>query len=266
MHERFLARRLAVVVATSAFGMGIDKPDVRFVVHASAPDSLDSYYQQIGRAGRDGERADALLFYRPEDLGVQRFLATPQADVEAVREVAEAVRAHPGTARQIGDETGRSRRQAVHTLNLLEQAGLVRSTKRGRFAYRDPGLDPAEATDRATEVADKCTRLDLSRIEIVREYAETRSCRRGFLLGYFGESMAEPCGFCDTCDAGTAQARTCESGEFPPGTKVRHREWGEGTVVHREADRVTVLFDEVGYRTLSLRAVTEHNLLTAHNG
>jgi ATP-dependent DNA helicase RecQ len=68
VHEQFLADELDVVVATSAFGMGIDKPDVRFVAHASVPESLDSYYQQIGRAGRDGQPAEITLFYRPEGL------------------------------------------------------------------------------------------------------------------------------------------------------------------------------------------------------
>src|SRR5215212_6577808 len=87
VHQDFLAGRVDVVVATSAFGMGIDKPDVRFVVHASPPDSLDSYYQQIGRAGRDGDPADVTLFYRTEDLHLQRFLTargTPEEALEAL--------------------------------------------------------------------------------------------------------------------------------------------------------------------------------------
>ena len=79
VHEEFLGDELDVVVATSAFGMGIDKPDVRFVVHAAAPESLDSYYQQIGRAGRDGEPAEITLFHHPEDLHLQRFLTASRA-------------------------------------------------------------------------------------------------------------------------------------------------------------------------------------------
>lgn len=74
MHEQFLTGDLDVVVATSAFGMGIDKPDVRFVGHASVPESLDFYYQQIGCAGRDDQPAKITLSYRPEDLSLQRFL------------------------------------------------------------------------------------------------------------------------------------------------------------------------------------------------
>ena len=73
--ERFMADELDVVVATTAFGMGVDKPNVRWVVHAEISESLDAYYQEVGRAGRDGEPAEALLFYRPEDLGLRRFFS-----------------------------------------------------------------------------------------------------------------------------------------------------------------------------------------------
>lgn len=83
VHELFRADHgVDVVVATSAFGMGIDKADVRTVVHASIPDSMDTYYQQIGRAGRDGKPATAALFYRPEDLGLARFFTTNRPDEE----------------------------------------------------------------------------------------------------------------------------------------------------------------------------------------
>ncbi|MDX6724823.1 MAG: ATP-dependent helicase RecQ, partial [Solirubrobacteraceae bacterium] len=75
VQERFMESAVDVIVATTAFGMGVDKADVRFVFHAHVPDSVDSYFQEIGRAGRDGEPSDAVLFYRPEDLGLRRFFA-----------------------------------------------------------------------------------------------------------------------------------------------------------------------------------------------
>jgi ATP-dependent DNA helicase RecQ len=263
VHEDFLADRLDVVVATSAFGMGIDKPDVRFVVHASAPESLDSYYQQIGRAGRDGEPAEVTLFYRPEDLHLQRFLTSSSAPEEALTEVAEALAEEdePVAAAELADEVTASAATRTRAVNLLEQAGAVITDEQGRLEYRDDDLKPAAAVNKAIEVAETHQKLTRSRIEMMRGYAETTGCRRQFLLGYFGEQLIEPCGNCDTCEAGTGQAVSAES-SHAINSGVQHREWGHGIIMSVEEDRLTVLFDEVGYKTLALAAVEGQQLLT----
>jgi ATP-dependent DNA helicase RecQ len=122
-----------VVVATSAFGMGIDKANVRFVLHASVPGSLDAYYQEIGRAGRDGAPARAILAYRPQDLGLQRFFAAGAPDADALRRVAERLRGEAGavsaTRLRADCELGATALSAV--LNLLEEAGAVRTGRDG---------------------------------------------------------------------------------------------------------------------------------------
>ncbi|HEY4790546.1 MAG TPA: RecQ family ATP-dependent DNA helicase, partial [Actinomycetes bacterium] len=97
--EAFMADGGTVIVATTAFGMGIDKPDVRFVLHADAPESLDAYHQELGRAGRDGQPAEAVLFYRPEDLGLRRFFAGgARIDLDQLERVAQALGGHHGPA------------------------------------------------------------------------------------------------------------------------------------------------------------------------
>jgi ATP-dependent DNA helicase RecQ len=90
--RRFPGRPLEVVVATTAFGMRIDRPDIRFVIHAALADSLDSYYREIGRAGRDGARARAVLAYGPGDLGLRRFLSASPPAEDAVSRVLTTIR------------------------------------------------------------------------------------------------------------------------------------------------------------------------------
>ncbi|XVA00979.1 RecQ family zinc-binding domain-containing protein [Prescottella equi] len=95
----------------------------------------------------------------------------------------------------------------------------------------------------------------------MRGYAETRGCRRVFLLDYFGEHPDGPCGNCDRCDDNPRPTTRPGADPFPVDSRVAHRTFGAGVVIRTESDRVTVLFDEVGYRTLSLEALEDTELL-----
>jgi ATP-dependent DNA helicase RecQ len=262
---------LDVVVATTAFGMGIDKPDTRFVVHAEPADSVDSYYQEIGRAGRDGEPALAVLVYRQEDLGLRRFFAAGAPPEEELQQVAGLVAAASAAGiedgvdvKELREETGRAATPLARDLNLLEQVSAVVLDEDGSAYPVEDGPSPVDAAAAARELAEHHERVDQSRVEMMRGYAETTQCRRQFLLGYFGEQLDEPCGNCDTCSSGTAYEQPVvdeADAPFPVETPVEHIEWGPGVVMRVEEDRLVVLFDEVGYKTLGLAAVTANDLL-----
>jgi ATP-dependent DNA helicase RecQ len=152
-----------------------------------------------------------------------------------------------------------SRRKVTSVLNLLESAEVVR-TGHDRVRYEEDAPPPAKALVAVAAEAERQEKRDRSRVEVVHQYAETRDCRRRFLLGYFGQQLDQPCGNCDNCDEGVPDDGAAIS-EYPQNSVVRHEQWGRGTVVHHEADRLMVLFDDVGYKTLSLTAVRDSGVL-----
>lgn len=260
--EAFMAGSLEAVVATVAFGLGIDKPDVRFVYHLDVPDSLDSYYQEIGRAGRDGEPAEAVLFFRAEDAGRQRFLgAAPGLEEAEAQAVAAVLGRHSRMSwEELMEATELSAAKLALAVTRLEEEGVLEVGPGGVKRRLHPNRW-REAVASAVEGSERHAAFERTRLQMMEGYATTRDCRRGFLLNYFGEAYADPCHQCDNCRAGTTRVEDPGDFPFPLGSTVRHQTWGQGVVHRYEGDVVVVLFPEAGYRTLSLELVSERGLL-----
>jgi ATP-dependent DNA helicase RecQ len=255
VHEAFMSGELPLVVATSAFGMGVDKPDIRFVVHADVPESPDTYWQEVGRAGRDGSTAAAVLAYRAEDLSLGRFFATGVPRRRDVRAVVAALDAS-GTddPRALSEHLDFGPRKTGRLVNLVRLA---------REAADLPAdADVEKVVEAVVDRAEAQRKLEDSRVEMMRAYAETDRCRSAFMLGYFGAEVRDRCGTCDNCVAGIApDERGGTDVPYAVQSTVRHAEFGLGTVTDVEGDRVTVLFEDEGYRTLALELVEERGLL-----
>ena len=260
--DAFLGGAVRIIAATVAFGMGIDKPDVRWVVHADVPSSLDAYYQEFGRAGRDGKAAHARLLYRPADVAMARRLtARPVSDA-----IVGAAADRLATTRGESDLDGLAEalrigaRSATLAVARLVDVGAARWSSDGRIRWSGD-RSVADAMTAARRESDREQEVERSRTEMMRRYAETTACRRSFLLTAFGQDYRGPCGNCDNDRSGARPEPA--SRPFAPGERVVSERWGEGTVQRYDGDQLTVLFDDHGYRDLLVPLVLERGLLRA---
>jgi ATP-dependent DNA helicase RecQ len=221
------SRRL-VMVATSAFGMGIDKPNIRYIVHYQTPGSLEQYVQEIGRAGRDGRPAHCILLFDPADLDIQeRLQALSRPTVRHLARLEAALAAWASeqrapTVAALAYSAGVPARIGEALLSDLEQAGLVERDEEGRVTVVVP-LDTFRAGARDLVAKLKTFRYEGERrLRTVADYAQSEECRSVFLRRYFGEDEPPRCGTCDRCRASRAAAtRAAPSRESHPGKKRR---------------------------------------------
>lgn len=253
----FMADEIEVIVATSAFGMGIDKSNVRFVYHYDVSDSLDAYYQEIGRSGRDDEPAKAILFYCPEDLNIRRFFASSgKISSDEFLQVVEAIQKvnHPIEPEDLQAVTELLPSKIAKVISRLEEVEAIEVLPTGEVTKSEVEVDQDTAVQAAT-IAQECREKFMrSRVEMMRNYAELQDCRREYLLNYFGETLDKKCGFCDNCEAGII-FKNNQYQPFPINSCVIHTKFGKGLVIRYEGDKMVVLFDRFGYKTSAVELV-----------
>lgn len=264
VQEHFMNNKVQIIVATNAFGLGIDKQDIRFVIHRDIPANLEAYYQEAGRAGRDGEAARCILIYRPGDIGRAKFLSA--SDTLTEKEMKHGLKAlqlkNKGSIQELEEISKLNKGDFIRLLNILDEKKLVKHLK-NQIVLK---LDNLNLHDLSLEREERRKAFEKSRWDMMQMYAELKECRRKFILNYFGDdSKKTMCNICDNDFLNSTQnAITNPSNDqtsFKLGDSIKHTSMGKGTVQRIVGRNITILFEETGYRTLDLEIINKSNLL-----
>ena len=206
IQDAFMAGELKAMVATNAFGMGIDKPDIHFVVHYQMPGSLEAYYQEAGRAGRDGEPATCTLLFQLNDRRTQQFFLGGKHpkfdDILSVHQALETLGAAetPVTLLAVQEHANTVADAKVRVvLSLLKEFKVVKELRGGGFRLLRTEVKRAELEVLA-RLSEEKVEKDKEKLERMMQYGQSAMCRWRLLHDYFGEAMeVEGCGTCDNC-------------------------------------------------------------------